>query len=109
MTAPDCTSFRALPWLCTDNAAMIAFAAALRFQAGCRLEVTEEIDPNLALVATFLWNVQVLSPIREPLSHVAQRRSYIALVFALEQVVASARRTIRVCAERSDRVRGRVW
>lgn len=38
------------PRLCTDNAAMIAFAAALRFQAGCRSAVTEEIDPNLALV-----------------------------------------------------------
>jgi len=36
--------------LCTDNAAMIAFAAALRFRAGDRSEVTEEIDPNLALV-----------------------------------------------------------
>jgi N6-L-threonylcarbamoyladenine synthase len=38
------------PRLCTDNAAMIAFAAALRFQAGYRSEVSEEIDPNLALV-----------------------------------------------------------
>ena len=35
------------PWLCTDNAAMIAFAALLRLQAGYRSEVTEEIDPNL--------------------------------------------------------------
>jgi N6-L-threonylcarbamoyladenine synthase len=35
--------------LCTDNAAMIAFAAALRFQAGHSSEVTQEIDPNLAL------------------------------------------------------------
>ena len=37
-------------WLCTDNAAMIAFAALLRLQAGFQSEVTEEIDPNLALV-----------------------------------------------------------
>ncbi|HEY2139960.1 MAG TPA: tRNA (adenosine(37)-N6)-threonylcarbamoyltransferase complex transferase subunit TsaD, partial [Chthoniobacterales bacterium] len=36
--------------LCTDNAAMIAFAAALRFEAGYRSAVSEEIDPNLALV-----------------------------------------------------------
>ena len=37
------------PWLCTDNAAMIAFAASLRLQSGFRSKVTEEIDPNLAL------------------------------------------------------------
>ena len=37
------------PWLCTDNAAMIAFAAALRLQAGFESRVTDEIDPNLAL------------------------------------------------------------
>jgi N6-L-threonylcarbamoyladenine synthase len=37
------------PRLCTDNAAMIAFAAALRFKAGYRSAVREEIDPNLAL------------------------------------------------------------
>ena len=37
------------PWLCTDNAAMIAFAAMLRLQAGFQSTVTEEIDPNLAL------------------------------------------------------------
>jgi N6-L-threonylcarbamoyladenine synthase len=36
-------------WLCTDNAAMIAFAASLRLQAGFESKVTEEIDPNLAL------------------------------------------------------------
>jgi N6-L-threonylcarbamoyladenine synthase len=40
----------AAPELCTDNAAMIAFAAALRFRAGHSSEVTQEIDPNLALV-----------------------------------------------------------
>jgi N6-L-threonylcarbamoyladenine synthase len=38
------------PWLCTDNAAMIAFAALLRLHAGFRSHVTEEIDPNLAVV-----------------------------------------------------------
>jgi N6-L-threonylcarbamoyladenine synthase len=38
------------PWLCTDNAAMIAFAALLRLQAGFQSNVTQEIDPNLALV-----------------------------------------------------------
>lgn len=37
------------PWLCTDNAAMIAFAALLRLQAGRESHVTDEIDPNLAL------------------------------------------------------------
>ena len=36
-------------WLCTDNAAMIAFAALLRLQAGFQSQLTEEIDPNLAL------------------------------------------------------------
>jgi tRNA N6-adenosine threonylcarbamoyltransferase len=38
------------PWLCTDNAGMITFAALLRLQSGFRSQVTEEIDPNLALV-----------------------------------------------------------
>jgi N6-L-threonylcarbamoyladenine synthase len=38
------------PKLCTDNAAMIAFAASLRIQNGFASPVTEEIDPNLALV-----------------------------------------------------------
>jgi N6-L-threonylcarbamoyladenine synthase len=37
------------PWLCTDNAAMIGFAALLRLRAGFESPVTEEIDPNLAL------------------------------------------------------------
>ena len=37
------------PWLCTDNGAMIAFAASLRLQHGFESSVTEEIDPNLAL------------------------------------------------------------
>jgi N6-L-threonylcarbamoyladenine synthase len=39
----------AVPEFCTDNAAMIAFVAALRFRAGHSSEVTQEIDPNLAL------------------------------------------------------------
>jgi N6-L-threonylcarbamoyladenine synthase len=34
-------------WLCTDNAAMIAFAALLRLEAGFESQVTEEIDPSL--------------------------------------------------------------
>jgi N6-L-threonylcarbamoyladenine synthase len=38
------------PWLCTDNAAMIAFAALLRLHAGFQSKLTEEIDPNLVLV-----------------------------------------------------------
>jgi N6-L-threonylcarbamoyladenine synthase len=37
------------PWLCTDNAAMIAFAALLRLDGGFESHLTEEIDPNLAL------------------------------------------------------------
>ncbi len=39
-------------WLSTDNAAMIAFAAMLKFQSGLTSSVTEEIDPNLALINT---------------------------------------------------------
>jgi N6-L-threonylcarbamoyladenine synthase len=37
------------PWLCTDNAAMIALAGLLRLQNGFESNVSEEIDPNLAL------------------------------------------------------------
>ncbi len=37
------------PRFCTDNAAMIAFAASLRLEAGLRSSLTEEIDPNMAL------------------------------------------------------------
>jgi N6-L-threonylcarbamoyladenine synthase len=37
------------PWLCTDNAAMIAFAAILRLEKGIVSRLAEEIDPNLAL------------------------------------------------------------
>jgi N6-L-threonylcarbamoyladenine synthase len=40
------------PSLSTDNAAMIAFAAMLKVQNGVSSSVTEEIDPNLALVAS---------------------------------------------------------
>jgi N6-L-threonylcarbamoyladenine synthase len=38
------------PWLCTDNAAMIALAALLRLERGFQSQITEEIDPNLALI-----------------------------------------------------------
>jgi tRNA N6-adenosine threonylcarbamoyltransferase len=38
------------PWLCTDNAAMIAFAAMSRLKTGFASSVSEEIDPNLGLV-----------------------------------------------------------
>ena len=37
------------PWLCTDNAAMIAFAAMLKLKNDVSSSVTQEIDPNLAL------------------------------------------------------------
>ena len=37
------------PRLCTDNAAMIAFAAMLRQERGDSTALTTEIDPNLAL------------------------------------------------------------
>jgi N6-L-threonylcarbamoyladenine synthase len=37
--------------LCTDNAAMIAFAAMLKLEKGVSSNVTEEIDPNLALAS----------------------------------------------------------
>jgi N6-L-threonylcarbamoyladenine synthase len=37
------------PWLCTDNAAMIAFAAMLRLENGIISSLAEEIDPNLPL------------------------------------------------------------
>ena len=39
------------PWLCTDNAAMIAFAAMLKLQSDVTSSVIEEIDPNLAVAA----------------------------------------------------------
>jgi N6-L-threonylcarbamoyladenine synthase len=39
----------AAPSLSTDNAAMIAFAAMLRFERGFVSDVAEEIDPNLPL------------------------------------------------------------
>jgi N6-L-threonylcarbamoyladenine synthase len=37
------------PWLSTDNAAMIAFAAMLRLENGVTSRLEEEIDPNLVL------------------------------------------------------------
>jgi N6-L-threonylcarbamoyladenine synthase len=39
----------AKPELCTDNAAMIAFAALLRLQNGFESGIEQEIDPSLAL------------------------------------------------------------
>lgn len=39
----------AKPQLCTDNAAMIAFAAMFRLQNGVQSSLGDEIDPNLAL------------------------------------------------------------
>lgn len=42
----------AAPEVCTDNAAMIAFAAWLRLQNGLASDVAEEINPNLALEAS---------------------------------------------------------
>ena len=38
------------PRLCTDNAAMIAFAAMRRLELGECSDIADEIDPNLALV-----------------------------------------------------------
>jgi len=41
------------PWLCTDNAAMIAFAAMQRLNCGLNSSaLTDEIDPNLTLVGS---------------------------------------------------------
>src|SRR5438067_449123 len=37
------------PWLCTDNAAIIASAAMLKLDSTASSNVTEEINPNLAL------------------------------------------------------------
>ncbi len=42
--------FLAAPALTTDNAAMIAFAALHRFQAGDRSALEEDVNPNLTLV-----------------------------------------------------------
>ncbi len=39
------------PWLCTDNAAMIGYVAALKLAAGESSPLTIDIDPNLRLVA----------------------------------------------------------
>lgn len=43
--------FLAAPSLTTDNAAMIAFAALHRFQAGDRSSLEENVNPNLPLVS----------------------------------------------------------
>jgi N6-L-threonylcarbamoyladenine synthase len=34
------------PHLCTDNAGMVAFTAAHRFNAGHRSPIEQEVDPN---------------------------------------------------------------
>jgi N6-L-threonylcarbamoyladenine synthase len=47
--AAGCKLLVAEPQLCTDNAAMIAFVAAIRTANGFRSDVADEIDPNLAL------------------------------------------------------------
>jgi N6-L-threonylcarbamoyladenine synthase len=39
------------PALCTDNAAMIGYVAALKFAAGEASPLTSDIDPNLRLAA----------------------------------------------------------
>jgi N6-L-threonylcarbamoyladenine synthase len=39
------------PALCTDNAGMIGYVAALRFANGETSPLTADIDPNLRLVA----------------------------------------------------------
>jgi N6-L-threonylcarbamoyladenine synthase len=39
------------PALCTDNAAMIGYVAALQLAAGETSSLTTDIDPNLRLVA----------------------------------------------------------
>ena len=39
------------PHLCTDNAGMVAFAAAHRFKAGYRSPLEQEVDPNWTLGA----------------------------------------------------------
>ena len=41
------------PSLCTDNAAMIAFVAALRMASGQPSDLTVDIDPNLRLTTDF--------------------------------------------------------
>jgi len=35
------------PWLCTDNAAMVAYAAAQRWRAGARSSLAEDVFPTL--------------------------------------------------------------
>ena len=35
------------PWLCTDNAAMVAYAAAQRWRAGARSSLAQDISPTL--------------------------------------------------------------
>ncbi len=46
----DVTLLLARPDLSTDNAAMIAYAAAQRFQQGHTSPLEADVDPNLPLV-----------------------------------------------------------
>lgn len=46
---PETELYFAEPSLCTDNAAMIAYVAALRFASGQQGSWTDEVDPNLPL------------------------------------------------------------
>ena len=48
---PGLFSICAAPHLCTDNAGMVAFAAAARFNAGHRSPLEQEVDPNWSLAA----------------------------------------------------------
>ena len=73
------------PWLCTDNAAMIAFAALLRLRAGFESQVTEEIDPNLALACSRL---RLRSAAKAFVAdRVAHRATATDSVLALEQII----------------------
>ncbi len=48
-TAEGLTLLLAPPHLCTDNAGMVAFAAALRFNQGKTSPLSQEVDPHWAL------------------------------------------------------------
>jgi N6-L-threonylcarbamoyladenine synthase len=47
--AEGLTLHLAAPSLCTDNAGMVAFTAALRYRQGLRSPLSQEVDPNWAL------------------------------------------------------------
>jgi N6-L-threonylcarbamoyladenine synthase len=50
-TEPDLFSICAAPHLCTDNAGMVAYTAAARFNAGHRSSLEQEVDPNWVFAA----------------------------------------------------------